>query len=56
MKKYIRKIRKISKHSYTLVLPKELMKKFKWKEKQKLEILYDGKKKEFKVRDWKPKK
>jgi len=53
MKKYIRKLTKAASHSYTLNVPKELIKKFGWKEKQKLEILYDEKKKRFVVRDWK---
>lgn len=54
MEIFIRKIRKVSTHSYALTLPKELVKKFNWRERQKLEILFGGKKHELKVRDWKP--
>lgn len=55
MKKYIRKLTKIATHSYAITLPKELVKKFKWKERQKLVIIYGGRKAELKIRDWKPK-
>lgn len=54
MKKHIMKIRKVSTYSYALTLPKEVVKQFKWKERQKLVVLVDEKKKEFKIRDWKP--
>ncbi len=56
MKKFIRKIAKASSHSYVLTIPKELMKKFKWKEHQKLEVTTGGRKHEFSVKDWEPKK
>jgi len=52
MKKFIRKLRRISTHSYSLVIPKEMVKKFKWQERQKIEIIWDEKKKWFKVKDW----
>jgi len=54
--KFIMKLRKVSTHSYSITIPKELIKKFRWKERQKLEILFGGRKHEFTVRDWKPKK
>jgi len=56
MRKFIRKIIKAGSHSYTITIPKELMKKFRWKERQKLEITFGGKKHEFSVSDWKPNK
>lgn len=36
MEKYIRKITKTSRHSYSLVIPKEIIKKYGWKERQKI--------------------
>jgi len=53
--KYIHKIRKVSTHSYAITLPKSLIKKFGWQERQKLEIIFGGKKHELTVRDWQPK-
>jgi bifunctional DNA-binding transcriptional regulator/antitoxin component of YhaV-PrlF toxin-antitoxin module len=51
--KFIRKLRRVSTHSYALVVPKELIDEFRWQERQKLEIVYGGKKHEFVVKDWK---
>jgi len=34
-------------------VPKEIFTDLKWRERQKLEISYDDRKKEFKVKDWK---
>jgi len=56
MKKFVRKIQKLSSHSYCIVIPKELMRKFKWKERQKLEIIFGGRKHDLLIRDWKKKK
>ena len=50
------KLRRVSTHSYAVTLPKELVRKFKWKERQKLELLFGGRKKEITIKDWKPKK
>ena len=55
MKKFIRKIAKAGSHSYVLTIPKELMKKFKWREHQKLEVTASGRGEKFSVKDWKPK-
>lgn len=52
MKKYIRKLQRDSSHSYSLNIPKELVKDFKWKEKQKLEIIFGGRKHDLLIRDW----
>jgi bifunctional DNA-binding transcriptional regulator/antitoxin component of YhaV-PrlF toxin-antitoxin module len=41
---FIRKIQKTSTHSYVINIPKELINQFSWREKQKLEIVYQGKK------------
>jgi len=52
--KYV--IRKLSKtgngRSYSTTLPREAVKSFKWKERQKLIIRIDPKKKRFIVEDW----
>tara|TARA_Y100000310_G_scaffold151979_1_gene151566 strand:- start:2848 stop:3012 length:165 start_codon:yes stop_codon:yes gene_type:complete len=53
MKKFIRKIRRVSTHSYAITLPKELMRIFKWKERQKLVLLFGGRKHEIIIKDWK---
>jgi len=54
-KKYIRKLRKVSTHSYAVVIPKQLVKRFGWKERQKLEIIFGGRKHDIVIRDWKKK-
>ena len=51
--KFIRKLQRTSRYSYCLSIPKEIVKKFKWREKQKLELSFDGKKPELKIKDWK---
>lgn len=38
MEKEIRKLNKTSKHSYSVVIPKEIIKKYKWRERQKLTV------------------
>lgn len=52
MKKFIRKLTKIGTHSYAVTLPKELVKKFSWKERQKLILTFGGRKQELKIKDW----
>jgi len=52
-KKFIRKLRKVSTHSYAVVIPKQLIKQFHWKERQKLEIIFGGRKHDILIRDWK---
>jgi len=56
MQKFIRKIRRVSTHSYAVTLPKSLMKKFKWKERQKVVLIFGGRKHEILIKDWEPKK
>ena len=53
MKKFVRKLQKMGTHSYSITIPKELVKKFRWRERQKLEIIFGGKKPELKIKDWK---
>ena len=54
-KKFIRKITKRNKYSYSTVLPKELIKKFSWRDRHKIIIRKYGKNKIL-IEDWKPKK
>ncbi len=54
-KKFIRKITKRNKYSYSTVLPKELIDKFSWRDRQKIIIRQYGKNKIL-IEDWKPKK
>jgi len=49
--KYTRKLRKISKYTYALVLPKEVIDKYGWRERQKIEIKDAGRGK-LEIRDW----
>ncbi len=53
MNKFVRKLTRASTHSYTINIPKEIVKELKWKERQKLEITFNQKKKLFVVKDWK---
>jgi bifunctional DNA-binding transcriptional regulator/antitoxin component of YhaV-PrlF toxin-antitoxin module len=56
MKKYIRKLQKNGTHSYTINIPKELVSEFGWRERQKLEIIFGGRKHDLLIHDWKKKK
>ncbi len=49
--RFIRKLRKVSTHSYAVVIPKELIKKFRWRERQKLILNSRGEK--ITIEDWK---
>ena len=51
MKKYINNLTKTSKYSYNLIIPKEIVKKYGWKEKQKLTVTDKGRGK-LEIRDW----
>jgi len=42
MKKFSRKLIKSSSHSYTVVIPKELIKKYGWRERQWVVITDEG--------------
>ncbi|GBE17129.1 hypothetical protein BMS3Abin15_00965 [bacterium BMS3Abin15] len=54
MKKYINKLSKTSKYSYYLVIPKEIIDKYGWKEKQKLVVKDKGRGK-LEIHDWRRK-
>ncbi len=51
-KKYTMKLRKVSTHSYSVTIPKEIIKAFKWQRRQKLVLSVEGSKKEIKIVDW----
>jgi hypothetical protein len=53
--KFIHKIRRLGKYSYGISFPKEMIKSFGWKEKQKLDLIFDDKKKQILIKDWKNK-
>lgn len=53
-KKEIRKLRKISSYTYTIVIPKNIVDKYGWKEKQKLTIEDKGSGK-LEIKDWRKK-
>ncbi len=54
MSKSIRKLNRVSTHSYSVVLPKEIVQKYGWKEKQKL-IIEDRGNGRIIIRDWRKK-
>lgn len=56
MAKFIRKLQKMSSHSYVINIPKEIIQKFGWKERQKLEISFGGQKSQLNIKDWEKKK
>jgi len=51
MKKYIHKLTKSGIYSYNLVIPREIIEKYNWKEKQKMTIEDVGRE-ELKIKDW----
>ena len=55
MQKFIRKLQKMSTHSYAINIPKELVDKFKWRERQKLEVIFTGRKHRLLIKDWQKK-
>ena len=54
MPKHTVKLTKTSKYSYTVVIPKEIIEKYNWREKQKMTIEDKGRGK-VEVRDWRKK-
>ena len=49
----IRKLTKIGKRSFAVTLPVDLVRAWHWKEKQKVVLEVDNKKKIIKIKDWK---
>lgn len=56
MKKFTRKLQKVSSHSYSINIPKELVDEFGWRERQKLEICFGGRKHDLTIKDWQKRK
>ena len=52
--KHIRKLTKASTHSYYVVIPKKIVEKYGWREKQKVVVEDEGRGK-IVIRDWKKK-
>jgi bifunctional DNA-binding transcriptional regulator/antitoxin component of YhaV-PrlF toxin-antitoxin module len=51
MEKYTRKLNKVSSHSFSVILPKEMVERYGWKEKQKLVIADKGRGR-LEIKDW----
>jgi bifunctional DNA-binding transcriptional regulator/antitoxin component of YhaV-PrlF toxin-antitoxin module len=49
--KEVRKLKKTGRYSYTLTIPKEMIEKYGWKEKQKI-VITDKGRGVLEVRDW----
>ncbi len=55
MIKFIIKLTKRSRYSYSITVPKEIVDKYKWRSKQKLVIIDKGRGK-LEIRDWRKKR
>lgn len=53
-KKSIRKLKKSSAYSYSITIPKEILEKYGWREKQKL-IIKDKGRGKLEISDWRKK-
>ncbi len=49
--KFIRKIKKVNKYNYSVTIPKEIIKKYGWREKMKLRIV-DKERGKVEISDW----
>ncbi|MFC1612542.1 AbrB/MazE/SpoVT family DNA-binding domain-containing protein [Patescibacteria group bacterium] len=54
--KIVHKLNKSGRYSYSVILPKEIIKEFGWREKQNLELEINARYKTIKIKDWKKKK
>ncbi|MBU1179536.1 AbrB/MazE/SpoVT family DNA-binding domain-containing protein [Patescibacteria group bacterium] len=54
--KIIRKLTKVGQYSYSIVIPKYIVKRFGWRERQKLEFQIDDRTKKIVIKDYKKKK
>lgn len=54
-KEYIRKLTKKGKYSYFVILPKEIIDEFNWRDRQKI-VIKSSRKGSMEIKDWKPKK
>jgi hypothetical protein len=48
----VRKLSKVGGFSYGLTLPIDVIRKFKWRERQKLQLTVDEKRKRIIIEDW----
>jgi len=55
-KKFIRKLTRVGKYSYSLTLPAKVIKKWGWRERQKLSIEIKERAKKIIVKDYNPSK
>ena len=53
--KNIRKLSRIGKHSFGITLPISVIRQFGWRERQKVVLAVDLKKKRILIKDWKHK-
>lgn len=51
MEKHVRKLRKHNNYSYSIVIPKEMIDQYGWREKQKL-VIEDKGNGRLQIRDW----
>jgi len=54
MRKFIHKLTKSGKHSYALIIPREIIERFGWKERQKITIS-EKPRRRLELGDWKRK-
>lgn len=52
IKKYVRKLQRVSTDSYTLNIPKEIIDQFGWREKQNLQIELKDRSRHIVIKDW----
>lgn len=49
--KFTRKLQRTSTHSYIVNIPKIIINRFKWRDKQKVEIVFSGRKGQFVIQE-----
>ncbi len=54
MKKHTRKLARISSHSYCVIIPKDIIEKYGWRERQKL-VVEDKGHGRVEIKDWRRK-
>ena len=52
MKKHTHKLTRTSKYSFNIIIPKEIVEKYGWREKQKMSIVDKGRGR-IELKDWK---
>jgi len=51
MKKYVHKLTRTSKYSFNITIPKEIVEKYGWRERQKMSIVDKGRGR-IELKDW----